>query len=158
MPLHLWSTCVQTIGAGEFSIVFQRKMFDKCSSWSTVGCFSVFHIQSPLHLPVTQREHVVSARLQVLVSSTYHFPGTQHLSVHSDTFQSVLSPPHTCNDTYLKGHITKRMKLKMCFSWNSSTPVKQRMLNLHDWSLVLGIIVWSLKMHADLWVLLLLWV
>lgn len=36
-------------------IVFENKMFDKCISSSTVGCF-FFHIQSPLNREACQRE------------------------------------------------------------------------------------------------------
>lgn len=39
--------------------------------------------------------HVVTARIQLLVSTTDHFPGTEHLWVHTSTLQSALSLPHT---------------------------------------------------------------
>lgn len=46
--------------------------------------------------------HVVTARIQLLVSSADHFPGTEHLSLHSYTFQSALGLPHMYARTHVQ--------------------------------------------------------
>lgn len=48
--------------------------------------------------------HVVTARIQVLVSNTDHFPGTEHLPLLSYTFQNVyMYLTHANTNTYNAG-------------------------------------------------------
>lgn len=90
--------------------------------------------------------HVVTARIQVLVSNTNHFPRTEHLPLHSYTFQNVLSVSHMHTLTWtmllISGHsdlyenlVTRPLgsEADLCFSWNSSPPAKQMMFNLSGW-------------------------
>lgn len=81
---------------------------------------------------------VVSARIQVLVSNTNHFPGTEHLPLHSYTFQNVLSVSHmhTLTRTMLlisghsdlyENHVTRLLRMmQICVSHETSLHLPSR--------------------------------